>query len=78
MIGRFAVGRDIQPFDFLALRHAQADQQIDQLVGDKRNHARPDQRGEHRLQLEKRRRGKYAGQQRARRLHTSEARDMRQ
>jgi hypothetical protein len=46
---RFAVRGDVQAFALFFFGHAQADGQVDDLVGDERHHRRPDDGPEHAL-----------------------------
>ena len=52
LIRRLAVRGDVQTLALLVFRHAQADHQVDDLVGDQRDHARPDDGQQHALELD--------------------------
>src|SRR6185369_4402209 len=47
-----AVRRDVEAFALVLFADTQPDRQVDQLVGDERDDSRPDDRHEHRLQLD--------------------------
>src|SRR5207249_12003971 len=51
-VGRFAVRGGIETFALVFLAHAQADSQIDHLVGDGGDDTGPEERGDHAFELD--------------------------
>src|SRR5664279_2647471 len=52
VVSRLAVRRDVEPFALVLLGDAQADRHVDDLVGDQRDDAGPDDGDDHRLELD--------------------------